>query len=59
MRRFRELEERLLREGVRRYETLCSDAARHWSNVRVTDQPPSAGINRHVVGGESPLQERK
>jgi len=26
---------------------------------RVADYSLSAGLNRHVVGGESPLQERK
>jgi hypothetical protein len=26
--------------------------------VRIAHHPTSAGINRHVVGGESPLQER-
>jgi hypothetical protein len=26
---------------------------------RITGYPESAGLNRHVVGGASPLQERK
>ena len=41
------------------YNGLCSPVERPNLNPRHGDKPSSAGINRHVVGNERVLQERR
>src|ERR1700704_803183 len=41
------------------YRELNSAVLRHTDNERFVGKPESAGINRHVVGDERALQERK